>query len=411
MAQTPEEAAKAVAEATGYVQTPLTAEQQQFVDIGNNRNTNTLTIGESQSTSSDQGTVPVFTENQVNQNLSAQDDAAQQASTSSGVGAGTTGDSATSINSADNPTPTSGSTQFALNQSTAALNSLISTQPNQLDQYTSYTYSISWYVLSPSQYNAAIETQKPNVEGWQLLMQSGGAPIKGRSPAFPVDYYMDDLEIESVIPFGGTNMANSATNIRFKVTEPNGITLIQKLYEAVVAVYKNAQQTGTNASTNGTLNYLQAQHCLVIEFYGYDSQGNLVAPAKGSSSGYGQTSIIAKYYPFRVVDIKFTVANRAIEYSVTGKPIPYAYNSSTDRGTIPFGFNMTGQTVDQLLNGKVIVASDTTSTADKGTRKTTPAPNQGIAPGAFVDPVQAGGGLNQNEADTLNLLAAGQLGA
>ncbi len=72
MAQTPEEAAKAVAEATGYVQTPLTAEQQQFVDVNNNRNISTLPISESQSTSTD---VPIFTQDQVNRNLSSQDDA------------------------------------------------------------------------------------------------------------------------------------------------------------------------------------------------------------------------------------------------------------------------------------------------------------------------------------------------
>ena len=331
-----------------------------------------------------------------------------------GTGAGTTDSTVTSVNNDDNPIPTGPTTQFAVSQSTASMNQLIATQPNQLDQYASYTYSISWYVLSPAQYNDAITTQQPNVNGWQLLMQSGGAPIKGRSPAFPLDYYMDDLEIESVIPFGGTNMANSATNIRFKVTEPNGITLIQNIFNAVTAVYKN-QQSQPDA-IDGVPNYLTAQYCLLIEFYGYDSQGKLVAPAKGSSSGYGQQAIIAKYYPFRIMDIKFSVAARAIEYNITGKPIPYSYNSSTDRGTIPFPFTMTGQTVEQLLNGSPIAASDTagataTNTADPGTRKTTPAPNQGIAPAPFVAPVQAGGGLNQNEADTLNLLAAGQLGA
>jgi hypothetical protein len=357
------------------------------------------TIGESQAT-------PAQTSTTENNNSPA------PAPDSAGVGAGTTNNATTSVNADDNPTPTGPTTQFAVNQSTSSLNSYISTQPNQLDQYASYTYSISWFVLTPSQYNAAIDSHQPNLAGWQLLMQSGGAPTKGRSPAFPVDYYMDDLEIESNIPFGGVPMANSANKIRFKVTEPNGITLIQKLYEAVVGVYKNAQQAGTTTSTNGnTPNYVQAQYCLVVEFYGYDSQGKLAAPARGSNSGYDTSAVIAKYYPFRIMDIKFQIANRAIEYIVTGTAIPYSYNSSTDRGTIPFAFNMTGQTVDQLLNGKVIAVADTTSTADPGTRKDTPAPNQGIAPAAFVAPIQASGGINQNQADTLNLLSAGQLGA
>jgi len=338
------------------------------------------------------------------------DNSTAVAATNSGVGAGTSTDAQQTVNADNNPTPTGATTQFAISQTTASLNQLIPTQPNQLDQYASYTYSISWYVLSPAQYNDAITTQQPNVTGWQLLMQSGGAPTKGRSPAFPLDYYMDDLEIESVIPFGGTNMANSATNIRFKVTEPNGITLIQNIFKAVTAVYKNNQQSQPD-TTNGTPNYLTAQYCLLIEFYGYDSQGKLIAPARGSASGYGQQAVIAKYYPFRIMDIKFSVANRAIEYLVTGKPIPYSYNSSTDRGTIPFPFTMTGQTVDQLLNGAQITTNATTNQSDPKARKTTPAPNQGIQPGLFVAPVQAVGNINQNQADTLNLLAAGQLGA
>ena len=310
-------------------------------------------------------------------NITVDDSGKAWAPTKSGVGAGTSTNSADSINSADNPTPTGVTTQIAVNASAASINRFISTQPNQLDQYASYTYGISWYVLTPSQYNAAIDTQKPNLAGWQLLMQSAGAPIAGRNPAFSLDYYMDDLEIETVVPFGGTNMAHAANKIRFKVTEPNGITLIQSLYEAVVGVYKKDQQAQTNANNKGeTPNYIQAQYCLVIQFYGYDAQGNLVAPARGSSNGYGQQAVITKYYPFRIMDIKFQIANRAVEYNITGMAIPYSYNTSTDRGTIPFSFNMTGQTVEQLLNGSPIASGATANTnkADPKARKDTPSP-------------------------------------
>jgi hypothetical protein len=249
------------------------------------------------------------------------------------------------------------------------------------------------------------------VAGWQLLMQSGGAPIAGRSPAFPVDYYMDDLEIESLIPLGGSNMANSATNIRFKVVEPNGITLIQNLFKAVVSVYKNSQQSQTNTNNNGaptsstpstnqTPNYLQAQYCLVVQFYGYDKDGNLVAPAKGafntdaSTGGYGQQSVIVKYYPFRLVDIKFQIANRAIEYNITGKPIPQSYAGTTDRGTIPFPFVMTGGTVEQLLTGSPVGTTYGTNTADPGARQDRPAPPSN--PGASVNDIAASAGLDAN---------------
>jgi hypothetical protein len=308
------------------------------------------------------------------------DNGPQQASTSGGVGAGTSPNSSASIGADNNTRPTQAT--IAANVSTAALNQLIPTQANQLDQYGSYTYSLGWYLLSPAQFNDMMRSGKPNVSGWQLLMQSGGAPIAGRSPAFPDDYYMDDLEITTKTPLGGTGLAHSAVDLRFKVTEPNGITLIQNLFQAVQSVYRNAQQPQTNTgaavakspTTTKTVNYLQAQYCLVIQFFGYDSSGNLVAPVTGSLASDAQTTsqsaVIIKYYPFRLVDIRFQLANRAVEYVITAKPVGQSYGFVTDRGTVPFPFTMTGETVEQLLNGPKISVP-----ADSGERTSQPVPN------------------------------------
>jgi hypothetical protein len=212
----------------------------------------------------------------------ARDDGPNQAPTQGGTGAGTSSNAFESKGSDNTPGPNTAATQQVLSVfSTSNANQLIPTQPNQLDQYASYTYGISWYVLSPAQFTAMAKTQKANVTGWQLLMQSGGAPVAGRSPAFPVDYYMDDLEISSKIWGGGKNAANNAVDIKFRVTEPNGITLIQSLYNAVKSVYGAVP---TTSGTADTPNYLTAQYCLVIQFYGYDKDGKLVAPAKGSYS-------------------------------------------------------------------------------------------------------------------------------
>jgi hypothetical protein len=337
---------------------------------------------------------PVVTtgQNQSTPPPNARDDGPTQAPTSGGTGAGTSRNAYQSVGADDNPRPVS------VNVSTAALNNLIPTQANQLDQYASYTYALSWYLLSPQQFNALGTSRRPNTAGWKLLCQSGGAPSAGRSQAFSLDYYMDDLEIVTKSPGPGTRMAHSATDLRFKIVEPNGITLIENLFNAVQSVYKTAQQpqadTSNNgapaarsATTNAPVNYLTAYYCMVIQFYGYDVNGKLVAPAKGSfntdspEGGYGQNAVIVKYYPFRLTDIKFQVASRAIEYSITGKPQGQYLGFTTDRGTIPFGFAMTGQTVDQLLNGSPIVSggsSSATSQADPGARKDSPAPNVSV---------------------------------
>ena len=293
---------------------------------------------------------------------------------------------------------------------TQTFNGIIRTQSNQLDQYASYTYALSWYLLTPQQYTD-FQAGVKNSSQWSLLMQSGGAAPTptiyyenngegsqtegGRSQFFPYDYYMDDLEITTLIPLGGTGLCHSATDIRFKVVEPNGISLINKLYQAVNTLYKQPQPntSGPTNNTNATTsiqnpNYPMAHYCMVIHFYGYDQQGNLVAPAVGSYSPNGvpakndPKAVIEKYYPFVIANLKYRMANKQIEYEVTGKPQAHFYNIGTDRGSIPFNFNIAGSTVGQMLVGTPVTTQ--TNTADPGARVAKPNPTNitGTSPAA-----------------------------
>lgn len=314
---------------------------------------------------------------------------------SAGVGAGTTNNSDSSRGNDDTPLISANTTQQTLGTTFAGQK--IVSQPNVLDQYASYTYGISWYILTPEQYNQ-LSTPNFNAGTWSLLMQSGGAPTNQRNQFFPNDYYLDDLEIETFLMGKGTNMSTNGMELKFKVVEPNGITLIQNLYKAVVSAYQNspaaAVKTATGVSsgfaatntagsanqTNGVPNYGAAQYCLTIEFYGYDSNGNLVAPATGQYSNTGQLSstntqsIIKKYYPFIIQNITFRTVANAIEYNVTGTPIPYNTGGSQSRGTIPFAFQLTGQTVSQILQGGFRNA--TNASIDPGARTDMPSPVQ-----------------------------------
>ena len=315
---------------------------------------------------------PVSNPNPNPLNITNDDDGNPWAPGTPGVGAGTTSDGFTNRGNDNAPPVSSTASQQVITQNFSGQG--ITPQPNVLDQYASYTYAISWWLLTPSQYNTLTSGLAPaaGTGNWSLLMQDGGAPIRGRNQFFPVDYYIDDLEIESFIAGKGTNMSNNAMDIRFKVIEPNGITLIQNLYKAVVGAYG---QTGQPP------NYGAAQYCLTIEFYGYDSQGHLVAPATGQYTTNGQLSssnqqaVIKKYYPFVIQNITFrTIANQ-IEYQVTASPVSYATGTAQARGTIPFAFGLSGQTVSQLLEGSPIGAS-TASAVDPGARTPASTPIQ-----------------------------------
>lgn len=311
----------------------LTAANQRVQDIilaptDPNLASPTVTIVQSQSTPA----------------ANSREDGLTQVPTLPGVGAGT-GSNADNSRGNDNSPPSSrSSNQQAIN--TAFANQAITSRPNVLDQYASYTYAISWWLLTPEQYNSLgagrNRAPAPGTGNWTLLIQSGGAPTAGRNPAFPDDFYFDDLEIETFIMGKGTNMSNNAMSIRFKIVEPNGLTLLERLYNAVTVLYKN--QTAQKP------NYVAAQYCLTVEFYGYDGQGNLIAPATGST-GNGLQAVIKKYYPFLLKNITFrTVANQ-VEYLIEGIPVPYDTGTAQARGTIPYAFQLAGTTVSSLLQG------------------------------------------------------------
>ncbi len=321
--------------------------------------------------------------------INAQTPVAPTAATQGGVGA----------RSDDNSPPTANKTAQIIN---ASFNQRISPQPNVLDQYASYTYSVSWYLLTPDQYNEMTSQGKRNCAGWQLLVQSGGAPttppsgtVGIRNKFFNLDYYIDDLEIDSVIPLKGTGAANTATDIKFKLTEPNGITLIENLYKAVSTLYK-----ATNVAK--TPNYAMAQYCLVIRFYGYNDFGELQQVGKTSNPGGGTAgpqvstdvrAVVEKFYPFVISNITFKVANRQIEYQVTAKPIPHFYNKSQDRGTIPFAFELVGKTVSELLIGKPV---GTQYPGPDGRASSPTPPAAGLSGNSPVDPVTVTGEANQD---------------
>jgi hypothetical protein len=302
----------------------------------------------------------------------------------------------------DNTAPNNNATAQIINSS---FNQRIVPDPNVLDEYASYTYAITWYLLTPDQYNEMVRSQKKNCASWQLLMQSGGAPTQaagvtanstataGRNPRFSQDYYIDDLEIDSMSPLKGTGAANTATDIRFKVTEPNGITLIENLYKAVSDLYKEK-----NVSKQA--NYPMAQYCLAVRFYGYNESGELVTTGRRGTGGKTNLTdpkaIVEKFYPFVITNIKFRIPkDRVVEYEVQAKPIPHFYNKSQDRGTIPFAFELTGETVGQVLRGKPV---GTVYPASSGERRTTsqPTPSAPSQPAASVNNISASAGVDAN---------------
>ena len=284
-----------------------------------------------------------------------------------------------------------------------AANKIVS-QDNILDFYSSYTYSLSWYLVDPVTYNKLVKSPKKNLEGYYLLVQSGGAPVNnqvpanngtnptvqtsgtvgyGRSPFFPLDYYIDNLEFNVAYAGTATNGAATFSDLTFTITEPNGISLLDNLYSAVSDLYtkKNITKPGT------TPNYSAAMYVMVIRFYGYDVDGNLVQPIARRTGVTDNQAAVEKFIPFTITNVDFKVSNKLVEYQIAGVVPSTATGFSTNRGSIPQNFQFQGTTVKDILVGTV--AQQTASEA-AGDQTRNGIPIQASPPGSnnIQDPAQ-----------------------
>lgn len=282
----------------------------------------------------------------------------------------------------DSGSPTRSNTQVSVNNASNVARQLIEAKPNILDRFSSYTYRASVYLLSPQQYKLMIATNKKNVNGYNLLFQSGGAPNNtggfqgalnqgptyyendgtvstntvipggdqpsaGRNPAFDVDFYIDNIEITTLTPGRSTMSSHSAATLKFTVVEPNGISLIDRIYQAV--------QDSAPLGAGGAVNYGAAAYLMVLRFYGYDENGNLVtgigAPSQ-STPNTDPNAIVEKFIPFRIAKINWGVSNKLVTYEFEG--VPYAQLAlGTRRGTVPYDVQLSEITVEQMLGGEL----------------------------------------------------------
>ena len=276
-------------------------------------------------------------------------------------------------------------------------------EPNTLDQYASYTYSISIYLMSPNQYRYQLLSKKKNLAGYSLLIQSGGAPTTnpnpvsvdpqelqqdqdgisftgaatrnlGRNPYFNLDYYIDDVRLKSFVQGRGTRAAHNVFELGFKITEPNGITLIDNLYKAV---QEHLSQSG-EITGKAPVNYAAQNYLMVIRFYGYDQYGNMIPPGRNTGNTTDANAIVEKWIPFQFTGIKFRIANNLTEYECSAVGVQNLA-STQQRNSIPYNVELTASTLKELLSGSANFSGTSSQIAEGATASGLPREARGVA--------------------------------
>lgn len=230
-------------------------------------------------------------------------------------------------------------------------------QENVLDQYASYTWNASVYMLTDRDLRGLYTRKRKSVPNTQLLFRSGGAGkrgigntfnlsdieniIMGKGVAFDLDYYIEEINMKSLVTGGGAGLANNVVEFDMKVIEPNGFTLLDKLYQSCVNLA---------ADPTKPANYAAQPYLLVIRFWGYDENGNLVKAGTLDPLGLGLPGLIVeKHIPFVIGNVTTSVESKLVEYNWTCKVIPYQIALSQARGSIPYNIEISGANLKQLL--------------------------------------------------------------
>lgn len=246
-------------------------------------------------------------------------------------------------------------------------------QPNLLDNFASVTYSASVYLLTPEQYNSYISSKRRSVANYTLLFQSAGAPVDSndnvisfRSPFFSDDFYIDSITVENLLPGKQTRAAHMVSEIKFTVVEPNGISMLDRLYGAV-------QEVIPKNGGGGNINYAAAPYMMVLRWYGWDINGQLIRGAGASLSD--PNAVVEKFIPFMIERINWGVSNKLTTYDWVCRPMGQIA-SGTSRGTIPYDIELSDQTVRGLLTGELqtVEAAAISTPPTSGNTSTTPAP-------------------------------------
>lgn len=234
---------------------------------------------------------------------------------------------------------------------------------NPLGNFSSYTYQISLYMITPDAYDAFIQSGRKNINAFQdvnnsgngvyLVAQSGGInnTTSKRAPGFDQDFFIDDLKIKQAINGKDTLAATNTTNLSFTITEPYGFSFITRLKRAADALAKVTRSKNYRDLTNPTRQFF----IIGIRFQGYDINGNLInskdIPGTDGDPQGNAYGIYERFFDITITGMKFKIENKAVTYQITAASVASGSAFGVKRGIIYQGAKVVANNVYNALMG------------------------------------------------------------
>lgn len=169
--------------------------------------------------------------------------------------------------------------------------------PNPLEPYASYSPVFTFSCLSAYEVNYPDVTYKAGNISNIIFRSGGGFPDKRIETLYgKFEYYIENMEMSTIMGFNRRTHSSNATSISFTVVEPYSMGMfLQSLYLA--------------ANNSGYVNYVYSPFLLTIEFLGHFSNG---------TSGVIPNTI--RHIPLKLMSVEMTVNESGCTYEVTAYP-------------------------------------------------------------------------------------------
>lgn len=201
-------------------------------------------------------------------------------------------------------------------------------QVNPLSKFSSFNCVFTLSNITADAHRNPLTTYKKGALG-EIILRSAGAGDRAQvtamttkqNPSGQYDFFIDNVDIASIITYNPKTKGSNATDITFDVIEPYSMGVFMQSCE--IAARKNGWPNG----------YLNSVFLLTVEFVGYDDDGiPTVIPNT------------TRNIPMTIKDIAMTARSSGALYKVKGHPA----------NEIPLDNNYRLFDVDLAISGKTV---------------------------------------------------------